>query len=92
MCGDYNHKIDISDWVVLANKKHIYKSLKDSYSSNIITHGSNILTHEENNITHGPTSTVFSEWQFVVCIFWAFRLKALTRAMNEVNTNNIIET
>ena len=59
--GDDDHKIDISDRIISANKKPIYTSYKDACSNNIITHGSNTLTHEGNTINHGNTPPVSSE-------------------------------
>ena len=59
--GDGNQKIDLSNRIILANKKPIYKSCKDACSNNIITHGSNNITHEGNIITHGNNPSIYSE-------------------------------
>ena len=59
--GSDDQKIDISDRIILATKKPIYKTYKDVCSNNIITHRSNTTTHEGNNITHGNTPPVSSK-------------------------------
>ena len=59
--GDDDHKIDISNQFVLANRNPIFKSYKDRYSNNIITHGSNTITHGRNIISHGNTAPISSK-------------------------------
>ena len=59
--GDNDHKIDISDQIISAKKKHNYQSYKNACINNMITHRSNTITHGSNTITHGNNPLVSSE-------------------------------
>ena len=54
--GDDDHKIDISNRIVLGNKTYRYKSYKDACNGNIITHRSNTITHGTTPTTPPITS------------------------------------